>query len=104
MCPITFFEDKRVIDVSCGDRFTVVVAEEAIDSRPNTASQQEEKINDDELTFGQKKEEQMKIINKRMIKMKNFNLDIKSVRRPLCGGDLITDGLRVKILEVIKRN
>ena len=50
MCPITFFEDKRVIDVSCGDRFTVVVAEEAIDSRPNTASQQEEKINDDELT------------------------------------------------------
>lgn len=46
----------------------------------------------------------MKIINKRMIKMKNFNIDIKSVRRPLCGGDLITDGLRVKILEVIKRN
>jgi alpha-tubulin suppressor-like RCC1 family protein len=25
--PISFFEDKRVIDVSCGERFTVVIAE-----------------------------------------------------------------------------
>jgi hypothetical protein len=30
--------------------------------------------------------------------------NLKSVRRPLCGGDLITDGLKVKILEVIRRN
>jgi hypothetical protein len=61
-------------------------------------------MRDEDMTFGQKKEEQMKIINKRMIKMKNHNTNIKSVRRPLCGGDLITDGLRVKILEVIRRN
>ena len=39
-----------------------------------------------------------------MIKMKNHNTNIKSVRRPLCGGDLMNEGLRVKILEVIKRN
>jgi hypothetical protein len=46
----------------------------------------------------------MKIMNKRMIKMKNYNTNIKSVRKPLCGGDLMTDGLKVKILEVIRRN
>lgn len=46
----------------------------------------------------------MKIINKRMIKMKNHATNIKSNRRPLCGGDLMTDGLKVKILEVIRRN
>jgi hypothetical protein len=39
-----------------------------------------------------------------MIKMKNYNTNIKSVRKPLCGGDLMTDGLKVKILEVIRRN
>jgi alpha-tubulin suppressor-like RCC1 family protein len=27
VCPISFFENKRCIDVSCGDRFTVVIAE-----------------------------------------------------------------------------
>jgi alpha-tubulin suppressor-like RCC1 family protein len=27
VCPISFFETKRVIDVACGDRFTVVIAE-----------------------------------------------------------------------------
>jgi hypothetical protein len=27
VCPLTFFEDKRCIDVSCGDKFTVVIAE-----------------------------------------------------------------------------
>jgi hypothetical protein len=36
--------------------------------------------------------------------MKQHTSNIRSVRRPLCGGDLITDGLRVKILEVIRRN
>jgi hypothetical protein len=25
--PISFFEDKRVIDVACGEKFTVVIAE-----------------------------------------------------------------------------
>lgn len=57
VCPISFFEDKRVIDVSCGDRFSVVIAEEAIDSRPNTSTIDTSK--DDELTFGQIKEQQM---------------------------------------------
>lgn len=27
VCQISFFENKRVIDVACGDRFTVVIAE-----------------------------------------------------------------------------
>lgn len=27
VCPITFFQDKRCIDVACGDKFTVVIAE-----------------------------------------------------------------------------
>lgn len=27
VCPISFFENKRVIDVTCGDKFTVVIAE-----------------------------------------------------------------------------
>lgn len=27
VCPITFFENKRCIDVACGDKFTVVIAE-----------------------------------------------------------------------------
>ena len=44
VCPITYFEDKRVIDVSCGDRFTVVIAEEAIDSRPNSSSLKAENV------------------------------------------------------------
>jgi alpha-tubulin suppressor-like RCC1 family protein len=25
--PISFFDDKRVIDVACGEKFTVVIAE-----------------------------------------------------------------------------
>lgn len=27
VCPISFFDNKRTIDVACGDRFTVVIAE-----------------------------------------------------------------------------
>lgn len=27
VCPISFFENKRCIDVACGDKFTVVIAE-----------------------------------------------------------------------------
>jgi alpha-tubulin suppressor-like RCC1 family protein len=38
VCPISFFDDKRCIDVACGDRFTVVIAEEAVDSRPSSTS------------------------------------------------------------------
>ena len=30
VCPISPFDGKRVIDVACGDRFTVVIAEVAI--------------------------------------------------------------------------
>ena len=37
VCSISFFDDKRVIDVSVGDRFSVVIVEEAIDSRPNSS-------------------------------------------------------------------
>ena len=36
VCPISFFEDKRCIDVSCGDRFTVIIAEVFSDSRPGS--------------------------------------------------------------------
>jgi alpha-tubulin suppressor-like RCC1 family protein len=32
VCPISFFEDKRCIDVACGDRFTVVIAEVFVES------------------------------------------------------------------------
>lgn len=30
---MVFFEDKRVIDVSCGDQFTVVIAEVETDGK-----------------------------------------------------------------------
>ena len=36
VCPISFFEDKRCIDVSCGDRFTIVIAEVYHNSRPSS--------------------------------------------------------------------
>jgi alpha-tubulin suppressor-like RCC1 family protein len=36
VCPISFFENKRCIDVACGDRFTVVIAEVFNDSRPSS--------------------------------------------------------------------
>lgn len=26
-CPITFFSGKRCIDIACGDRFSIVIAE-----------------------------------------------------------------------------
>jgi alpha-tubulin suppressor-like RCC1 family protein len=29
--PISFFEDKRCLDVACGDRFTVVIAQVLVD-------------------------------------------------------------------------
>jgi len=37
VCPITFFDNKRVIDVTCGDKFTVVVAETFSDKKQNTS-------------------------------------------------------------------
>ena len=74
VCPITFFEDKRCIDVACGDGFTVVIAEVF----PEKTESQEETEKQFDL------QHQFKM---RLQRIKQESNNLKSVRKPLCGGD-----------------
>lgn len=81
MCPISFFENKRCIDVACGDRFTVVIAEVFPDKK-NT-------LNLDFLNRSGPIDIEAGIKNK-LMRENQIKDGIKSVRKPLCGGDNIS--------------
>lgn len=81
-CPISFFENKRCIDVTAGDRFTVVIAEVFPETEKEQAFQ-----------FG--------LIKKKHTRTASI---VQSNRKPICGGDVVTQNLRHKVMEIVRRN
>lgn len=84
MCPISFFENKRVIDVACGDKFTVVVAEVFPNRKMeiNLSLFQEDAEKTTEVAGG--------LLNK-LQKAKAVADGVRSNRKPVCGGDNVSD-------------
>lgn len=80
--PISFFQNKRVIDVACGDRFTVVIAE----FDEETEKQEHHSVS---------------LMRKPAIRRE---VNVKANRRPLLGGDYINKTLKLKVLEIVRRN
>ena len=76
-CEMTFFKNKRVIDVSCGDKFTVVIAE--VEGNPLETIKHD--FNEDGLL---KKTYRLGTIRK--FEQKTEEGLLKSIRQPLCGG------------------
>lgn len=92
VCPISFFENKRVIDVACGDKFTVVIAENFPDRKTQ--------INLDIFNRSGAIDVSNGLMSK-LQKIKGTIEGVKSPRKPLCGGDNVSEQLRLRIQEVL---
>ena len=95
--PMSFFENKRVIDVSCGDKFTVVIAE--VEGDPLERAKHE--FSEEGLL---KKTHRYGMTQKFSLLPEADDGRLKSVRQPLCGGQDISTTTRDKILNVINKN
>lgn len=95
VCPISFFENKKVVDVACGDKFTVVIAEVFRDRKREINLKVFGHENASELA----REFQAKLQG-----LKASEEGLKSNRKPLCGGDMVSDQLREKIEKIAKKN
>ncbi len=89
VCPISFFENKRVVDVACGDKFTVVIAEVFPDRKREINLKmfhEDPSKTTDNLNHSTNHQ-----------KPHLFQEGIRSNRKPVCGGDNVSDQLRDKI-------
>ena len=93
VCPISFFENKRVVDVACGDKFTVVIAEVFPDRKREINLK----------AFGEDHAESG-VSESKLQMMKAVEEGLKSNRKPLCGGDIVSDQLREKIEKIAQKN
>lgn len=92
---MTFFKNKRVIDVSCGDSFSVVIAE--VEGNPLETIKHD--FNEDGLL-----KKTYRLGTMRTFEQKKDDGILKSIRQPLCGGQDISTTTRDKIMRVINRN
>ena len=98
MMPILlpFFEGKKIIDVGCGDNFTVVIAEVYGDPMHRESKSISADVLQGSSAQGGKKQ---------MGAGENpYDTEVKSNRKPLCGGNDISINVRDKVLSVIQRN
>ena len=95
---VSFFQNKRVIDVSCGELFTVVIAE--VEGDPNA----EVKKEFDE--FGKLIKKPKKNMMERILQIRKDAKDdrLVTIRKPICGGGFFSQGLKDKITNIMIKN
>ena len=94
---IPFFEGKQIIDVACGESFTVVIAEVVGDPMQKASRTIED------IAFSSPAVNR----NKSSMTVRGENPNetrIKSNRKPLCGGNDISINVRDKVMSVISKN
>lgn len=94
---LRFFEGKTIIDVGCGDNFTVVIAEVVGDPMERTGST----VN---LLAGCKFLDSGSRYDAVQVKEIPVEKVVKSIRKPLWGGEEISIGSREKVMSVIRSN
>ena len=98
MMPIIlpFFEGKKIIDVGCGDNFSVVIAEVVGDPMHREHKSVSAEVLQGSTAPGG--------IGGKTAGENPYETNIKSNRKPLCGGNDISINVRDKVLSVIQRN
>ena len=91
-----FYQDKRVIDVACGDHYSVVICE--------VYDFDEE----DKLKYFEKDDNRNSLMDmKRLKAVKSEKDDVKSARLSICGGGFgkthVTGDLKIKIESLLKK-
>ena len=89
---MSFFAGKKVVDVACGESFTVVIAEVEGDPSHKVKHAMDENHFDRAASI--------KALSKNVNKEAGRQIEqkFKSNRQPLCGGQDISVGVRDKIL------
>ena len=103
--PNLFFRDKRVIDVACGDRFTVVIAEVYNFAKGEAALYGKER--DPLATVWQASKQRDRSNGPQSPKKLNsVKMDIRSARRNICadGSNRVPRELRVRVQDLLQRS
>lgn len=95
---VSFFQNKRVLDVSCGELFTVVIAEVVGDPNAEVKKEFDE--------FGKLIKKPKKNMMDRIMQIRKESKEVKlqTARKPICGGGFFSQQLKDKIQNIMIKN